>query len=239
MRPSKDLLDRVDAAEIGGPELDREIADACLEKQTIERVASPARIIYPEVWVTRDGVPHWTPPPFTTKLDPVLLLYAAADVPEKVPSDPLVACRQALRYRENRARRDPVPGGSEAARRGSSSLASLMRDLAAARRRIMIPGEGLLERLEAARVGGSHFDQEIANTYLEKRWIQVDETGMERQTVWVTRDGPTHETLPRFTTSLDAALLLYKKVPEMVPTNPLVVCRQAVRACEELPILQE
>jgi hypothetical protein len=69
----------------------------------------------------------------------------------------------------------------------------------------------------------------------------VDETGTNPTQVWVTIDGAKHRTLPAFTTSLDAALCLCDKVPEMVPSNPLVICRQAVRALKEqaLRILPE
>jgi hypothetical protein len=105
----------------------------------------------------------------------------------------------------------------------------------------MRPGEDLLEQLEAARVGGPHLDWKIANTYPERCWIEVDETGTNPTQVWGTSDGAKHRTLPAFTTSLDAALRLCDNVPEMVPSNPLVVCRQAIRTLKEqaLRILPE
>jgi hypothetical protein len=102
MRPDKDLLDRLDAATVGGPRFDWEIAEAHLQKRKKEVVERGA-VFYIEVWITRDSAEHRTPPAFTTSLDAALLLYDQADVPAMVPSDPLVACRQALHVLENRA----------------------------------------------------------------------------------------------------------------------------------------
>jgi len=102
VRPSKDLLDHLDAAAVGGAHLDWEIADSCLEKRK-KQVVERGAVLIIEVWITRDGAEHRIPPAFTTSLDAALLLYDEADLPEMVPSDPLVACRQALRLREQRA----------------------------------------------------------------------------------------------------------------------------------------
>jgi hypothetical protein len=102
MRPSKDLLDHLDAATVGGAHLDRKIADSCLKKRK-KQVVERGAVLIIDVWITRDGAEHRMPPAFTTSLDAALLLYDKADLPEMVPSDPLVACRQALRFLEQRA----------------------------------------------------------------------------------------------------------------------------------------
>lgn len=69
------------------------------------------------------------------------------------------------------------------------------------------PMEELIKRVKAATEGSARLDLAICNALFPER-----------------------ETVPYYTTSIDAAVTLYKVLPSRIPSNPLEVVVEALRA---------
>ncbi len=74
----------------------------------------------------------------------------------------------------------------------------------------------LADRIEAATEGSRELDRAIATALLGRPYISF-------------QDAP----IPHYTSSVDAALSLYLRVPDRVPSNPRLAAAEALRQREE------